>query len=291
MSTPTPTPPVKPKREFDQVLSSDVKIKKLNNSNKEYKITFSKKNISKVLMYQVWSSTSAALNSNREVKEMEATKWVNAAFPKVENGSVPPDCNAIALYAPVICQNGKKYSNSSLAGCAGQTNCTPYVPFTPTCVMELRDDEGDEGKSKKHVFVINNAKFNKHGHVVFYVSSKYIDPNSTNKIIKKLKKIPTGEFHNVRFDIDSTPDFDNCSTLYNDIVQYFSNAFAPSISVNTVCNNDVNVCINNIQGSYPNIPYNDINTFCTGAKTIDDASTAYSWYNNFSQAYINAGYE
>jgi len=122
------------------------------------KLNLAKRILARFLMYQVWSSTSAALNGNREVKEIKATKWVKAAFPKVENGSVPPDCNAIALYAPVTCQNGKKYSNSSLAGCAGQTNCTPYVPFTPTCVMELRDDEG---KSKKHVFVINNAKVKK----------------------------------------------------------------------------------------------------------------------------------
>ena len=278
----TPTPVLK--REFDQILSGDVKIKKIPNSNKEYKITFSKKNLSKMLMYQTWSSTSAALNAHRKVKEMKAAKWVKAAFPKVENGSVPPDCNAIALYAPVTCQNGKKYSNSSLAGCAGQTNCTPYVPFTPTCVMELRDDEG---KDKKHVFVINNAEVKGGRVVVFHVSSKDIDPNSTNKVIKKLKKIPTGEFHNARFDIDSIPDLiADCASTFNYLLQYDPNA---PISVNTVCNNDVNVCIDNIQGSYPNIPYNDINTFCTGAQTINE-STGYSWFTSFGQAYINAGY-
>jgi hypothetical protein len=69
----------------------------------------------------------------------------------------------------------------------------PVVPFTPTTVMEHGN--------KKYVFVINDAKV-KNGHVVFYVSSKYIDPNSTNKVIKNLKKIPQGKFHNARFDID-----------------------------------------------------------------------------------------
>jgi len=51
--TPTPTPAPAPKREFDQILSGDVKIKKLCNSDDEYKITFSKKkkHISKVLVY------------------------------------------------------------------------------------------------------------------------------------------------------------------------------------------------------------------------------------------------
>ena len=48
MSVPTPPAPKGRGREFDQVLRGDVKIKKIPNSNKEYKITFSKKNISKV---------------------------------------------------------------------------------------------------------------------------------------------------------------------------------------------------------------------------------------------------
>ena len=167
--TPTPTPPSRPKREYDQILSGDVKIKKLNNSNKEYEIKFSKKNISKMLMYQTWSSTSAALNSSRRVGEVTATTWVKVFFP---------------IFLPAI-------------------------PFTPTTVMEIGNN--------KHVFVINNAKVKK-GRVVFYVSSKNIDPNNTNKVVKKLKKIPTtkkGEmFRHVRFDIDDS-DFlgvgGNCS--------------------------------------------------------------------------------
>jgi len=161
---PTPTTVSAPKREFDQILSGDVKIKKLNNSNKEYEIKFSKKNISKVLTYQTWSSTSAALNSSRKVGEVKAKDWVKIFFPKTP----------YATYAA--------------------------VPFTPTTVMELGN--------KRHVFVINNAKV-KEGRVVFYVSSKDIDPNNTNKQIKKLKKIPTTKkgremFRRVRFDIDDT---------------------------------------------------------------------------------------
>ena len=89
------------------------------------------------------------------------------------------------------------------------------VPYTPTTVMELHDDEDEfhEGKDNKHVFVINKAKVKK-GHIVFHVSSKDIDPNSTNKQIKKLKKIHVGEFHNARFDIDGLPliEFTSCPT-------------------------------------------------------------------------------
>jgi len=169
-ATPVPTPVPAPKREFDQILSGDVTIRKVSNG---YKIKFSKKNHSKVLLYQVWSSTSAALNSHRKVMELKAKDWVKIAFPKTP----------------------------------------PAVPYTPTTVMELHDDEDHEGKDKKHVFVINKAKVKK-GHIVFKVSSKDIDPNNTNKQIKKLKKIPVGEFHNARFDIDSLPlfQFTSCPT-------------------------------------------------------------------------------
>jgi|688.fasta_scaffold225508_2 hypothetical protein len=166
MSTPVPTLAPAPKREYDQILFGDVTIRKIKNSDDEYLIKFSKKNISKVLMYQTWSSTSAALNNSRKVIEIKAKDWVKAAFPKT----------------PVA------------------------VPFTPTTVMELRNHEG---KDKKHVFVINNAKV-KDGRVVFHVSSKYIDPNNKNKMIKKLKKIPTGKFHNARFDIDYLYSASDC---------------------------------------------------------------------------------
>ncbi len=158
---PIPTPVPAPKREFDQILSGDVKIKKVSNSD-NYKITFSKKNISKMLLYQIWSPTSAALNNGRYVEEIKATKWVKIFFP-----------NNVPVSA---------------------------VPYAPTCVMELENDD-------LHVFVINDAKVNKNSQVVFQVSSKDIDPNNKNKVIKKLKKIPITKkckmFHNVRFDIDA----------------------------------------------------------------------------------------
>lgn len=113
-------------------------------------------------------------------------------------------------YNPVICSNGKKYPNSVISGCAGQTNCKPFsdVPFTPTTVMEL---DGGE----RHVFVIKRGLVNKCGQVVFYVSSEDIVVPSNPK--KRLKTIPIGSFHRARFDIDALintppplPKFDNC---------------------------------------------------------------------------------
>jgi len=155
---------------FDQVLTGDVKIRKIcHDSNDDYKITFSKKHISKVLMYQVWSSVSDFTNKERIVFRIKAKKWVRYFFPN------PP----------------------------------PVDPFTPTTVMELDHGECPFHKNNKngckHVFSINNAKVNKRGEVVFYVSSKAIDSSNTNTLsetVKLLKKIPTGSFHNARFDID-----------------------------------------------------------------------------------------
>ena len=206
VSTPPAPPPAPPQREYDQIVSADVKIKKLCNSDDEYKITFVG-NVSKVLFYQGWFPTSTALNNDRKVFEVGAKKWVKAFFRKVEIGTVPSSCNApTTTPEPVICANGKKYSNSSFATCAGQKDCKPYVTYTPTCVMELEHDEcpihDKNNEECRHVFVINDAKVNGRGHVVFYVSSKDIDPGNKNKVIKKIKKIPRGEFYNARFDID-----------------------------------------------------------------------------------------
>jgi hypothetical protein len=214
----TELPPVSPVplvREYDQILSGDVKIKKVSNDDYTHKITFSKKNISKVLMYQVWSDTSAKLNNDRRVREINATTWVKSAFRKVEEGSLDNlsrDCDTVRVaYDPVICSNGKKYPNAVIAGCAGQTNCVPFsdVPFTPTAVMELDDGEcpyhHKEHKQDdcKHVFVIKRGLVNKCGQVVFYVSSEEIVlPTNPNQEVKRLKTIPTGSFRRTRFDID-----------------------------------------------------------------------------------------
>jgi len=209
-------------REYDQILSGDVKIKKVSNDDYTHKITFSKKNISKVLIYQVWSDSSVELTNNRIVKEVKATTWVKRAFRKVEDGSLDnlsPACDVVKLvYDPVICSNGKKYPNLTTAGCAGQTNCNPFsdVPFTPTTVMELDDGQCPyHHKAKncnnhdecRHVFVIKRALVNKSGQVVFYVSSEdIVVPSDPNKELKNLKIILTGSFHRARFDIDNRYD-------------------------------------------------------------------------------------
>ena len=64
--------------------------------------------------------------------------------------------------------------------------------FTPTTVMEIGNN--------KYLFVLNKAKLNGKGHVVFKVSTKEIELSE-----KKMLKIPCGHHDGVRFDIDSSP--------------------------------------------------------------------------------------
>jgi hypothetical protein len=200
----------KPDREYDQILSGDVTIKKVSSDDYTHKITFSKKNISKVLLYQKWSDTSAELNNNRVVQEVKATTWVNLAFPNIvstfRKNTPNPDCFCTQDYNPVIC-DGIIYSNSCHASCAGQTNCVPFtIPFTPTTVMEL-------DMRNRYVFVIKRALVNKCGQVVFYVSSEDIVlPSNPNQELKRLNTIPTGSFRRARFDIDDLIGYDTPPT-------------------------------------------------------------------------------
>lgn len=80
--------------------------------------------------------------------------------------------------------------------------------FTPTVVMEIG--------SNKYLFVINQAKLNCKGHVVFKVSTKEIKSSD-----KKILKLPRGHHDRVRFDIDSS------STVY-----CYGNGISPSASYN-----------------------------------------------------------
>jgi hypothetical protein len=63
--------------------------------------------------------------------------------------------------------------------------------FTPTTVMEIGNN--------KYVFVLNKAKLNGKGHVVFKVSTKEIKSSD-----KQMLKLPCGHHDGVRFDIDRT---------------------------------------------------------------------------------------
>ena len=67
-------------------------------------------------------------------------------------------------------------------------------PFQPTTIIEL-------DFSNRYVVVITDAKI-ENDKVVFYVSTNTIELVNPTCNMKLLKKIPTGSFLNVRFDID-----------------------------------------------------------------------------------------
>ena len=79
--------------------------------------------------------------------------------------------------------------------------------FTPTTVIEI-DNE-------KYVTIITNAEF-KNKKVIFHMSTDDVKFNS--KKMKKMNKLPKGEFLNVRFDIDDIAFNQYCNTGCNDIM-------------------------------------------------------------------------
>jgi hypothetical protein len=195
----------KPVHHYNQLLSGDVTVKKVSSQDSTHKITFSKKNIGKVVQYQVWSDSSVVLDNTINLIELDAIEWVSNTFHKVETGPSNSDCFCSAVYDPVICGNGTTYSNSCNARCAGQTNCKPSSPmisiYTPTTIMESC------GLKHRHMFVIKRALVNKSGQVVFYVSSKDIVlPSNPSRELKRLKTIPTGSYRDVKFTIDNWVD-------------------------------------------------------------------------------------
>lgn len=84
-------------------------------------------------------------------------------------------------------------------------NYNKNISFTPTTVMELGNDT--------YVFVITNAYLNKKNEVVFLISTKSIDT-----VNNQLTNLPTGKFHNVRFDIDASGGSVLSAYQYNGVV-------------------------------------------------------------------------
>ena len=173
-------------RLYDQVVKGNVKIVKIKNKSEySHKITFHK--IGKFLMYQVWDPKGIVEmthlprypgNQNHPREFKEAQKYITENPDKVIilNYEINDDRD-------VMFKNGKEWVASF--------NNIPN--FTPTTVMEIG--------YKKYIFVIKKTEMNKNDKVVFYISTKEI--HVVDDKSKKMKKIPKGEYKNVRFDIDS----------------------------------------------------------------------------------------
>ena len=130
-------------RKYDQIVGGNIKIDK--DKTNEIRITFFE--ISRFLLYQIWSGTDELLNTNRRVFYQDASDWVLNNF----------------------------------------TNYNRQPKYKPTSIMQIYNN--------RYVMVINDAKINKKGQVIFLCSE--IQYSCKNKI-------PCGKFKNVRFDIDAT---------------------------------------------------------------------------------------
>ncbi len=148
----------------DQILSGDITIKKISHHKHSHKITFNKKNMSDVLMYQLWSGDSAINNSERMVEYISPIKWVKQNFPHPP--PLPP----------------------------------PNIPFTPTTVMEIGNDKHvfviNDAKIKNYKVIFYVSSRN-----ISIPNDDNVSCTLKNKL-KKLKKIPVGFFTSARFDID-----------------------------------------------------------------------------------------
>jgi len=138
--------------------------------------------------------------------------------------------------------------------------------FTPTTVIEI-DNE-------KYVTVITNAEF-KNKKVIFHMSTDDVKFNS--KKMKKMNKLPKGEFYNVRFDIDdgggvNSYCVDSCSG--NAVV---GATCSQQCSGATNCFNAFETTYPDVLGSggYPGIIL-DLNNFCTDINKINKNSSSYT---------------
>ena len=182
-----PPRPSSRSRSYDQVVKGDIKIVEIkNNSEYSHRITFHKtEKFLQFLQYQVFDPTGIAQQTHlpNHYSNIERPREINEAKKYAEDN---PDKVAIVDYKinehrDVVLKNGKEwvlYFNN--------------VPgFTPTTVMEIG--------YKKYIFVIKKAEINKNDKVVFYISTEEIHLDNKSDEMKKLK---TGKYKNVRFDID-----------------------------------------------------------------------------------------
>ena len=131
--------------------------------------------------------------------------------------------------------------------------------FTPTTVIEI-DNE-------KYVTIITNAEF-KNKKVIFHMSTYDVKFNS--KKMKKMNKLPKGEFLNVRFDIDDSGFNSYC---YNGCIAASPYYPGAKINCNLMCDS-VSSCV------AFGIPYSNCNQL-NSVTTKSEGENAFIDYYGF----------
>ena len=147
-------------------------------------------------------------------------------------------------------------------------------PFTPTTVIEI--------DNKRFVTIMTNAKF-KYNKVIFYMSTD--DVTFDSKKMKKMNKLPKGEYHNVRFDIDDSESINiTCIDLCNKAPNVFEGT---NPTCKDVCSGS-SLCSSNMNTP----PFNngfDIPYFCTTVNGLSSNNTI-SWYTIVVDSVCGGGF-
>ena len=134
-------------------------------------------------------------------------------------------------------------------------------PFTPTTVIEI--------DNKRFVTIMTNAIF-KNNKVIFYMSTD--DVTFDSKKMKKMNKLPKGEFHNARFDIDGESINNICIKLCNKDPTFFEGA---NLTCKDVCSG-TSLCSANLKIP-PFVGKFDIPDWCKKVNGLSSNNNALSW--------------
>ena len=143
------------------------------------------------------------VKGNVDIKQLSKNKY-KITFSKIGKFLLyqvwSDSSNSLNENRKVFYQNAKKWvqlfnlTNDSL-------KASDKPLFTPTTVMEIGN--------KKYLFVLDKAKLNGKGHVVFKVSTEEIKSSD-----KTMLKLPCGHHDGVRFDIDIRMNLGNMCNGY-----------------------------------------------------------------------------
>jgi hypothetical protein len=206
---------------FEYVIKGNVNITRIKNNISSHKIRIDI--IDKILAYQVYDKndkTTQIIYMPKHPDVEDHPKSVSDSKEYIKNN---PDKIAIIDYKhnknrSVYLQTAREWIN----------DFNSIENFKPTTVMEI--------DYKKYIFVINKVNVTKNNKLVLYISTKEIKfvgkVKYSNSVIKK---IPTGIYKNVRFDIDDVEVYGNsigCHPFKQSVSENMSNmeCFCPKDS-------------------------------------------------------------
>ena len=219
-------------KKFEYIMKGNVNITRIKNIYKStHKIIV---DVNKILAYQVHDNNDKTtqiiyMPEHHDVKDHPTS--VSESKEYIKNN---PDKVAIIDYKHnknrnVYLQTVREWIN----------DFNSIENFNPTTVMEI--------DYKKYIFVINKVNATKNNKLVLYISTKEIKLVGKVKYSNSvIKKIPTGNYNNVRFDIDDFEVYGNsvgCHPFKQSVSEKMSNmeCFCPNESKVTTLKNTFDI--------------------------------------------------